>query len=446
MNIRDLFPDVDLTKGFSAFNDALKESDEKVVATLIAELANSNGGNLFVGVDDFGKVDGVSIEDIIQSKASVNLINQTLLSTPAQLRFVVKNVDSMSERCVLYINVLPGEAKIRAVFSSTSKSATYADQDFNDYVPSDRGEPLAPADFDASAFSSYMSLCRRYRPDGSQPDSKELYEAGLIDACGVPSPEFSLWSDSPPSPCPKISAYLYRGNEKSEFILDSLESSFSLASAFSSFVTFVERNTRKGKAIDTNGIKVDRKSYPDMAFIRALVAGLSHLDYSSSIGEITISLFNNRFEIECSGPLLDSSCLDVNKNRLMHACLSIMGVTKDFDACFQDIFKFYSGYPKSFEPHVICGKDSFTIILFDTLYEPSVFEERILNNELSPEQEKVLELLSSGPKTTLELMVKSSYRSRAAFGKFVINPLIKGGRIARIGKTNSPKAKLIRLG
>lgn len=445
MNIRDLFPDVDLTKGFSAFAECLKETDGKIISAMIAELSNSTGGNLFVGVDDFGKVNGLSVDEIIHSKSLLVSFNQTLLSAPAALRFAVKNVDSMSESCVLYVSVQPSVSKIHPIFHA-SKPVDYAGEDFNDFAPSsfEAFASVAP-EFDSSLYCTYLALCQRHRSDFNLPDANELHQAGLIDDHGNATPEFSLWSDSPSCACPKISAFLYRGVEKSELVLDSFESSSSLSKTLISLIAFIERNTRKGKAVDSNGIKIDRESYPGMSFVRAFAAGLSHLDYSSSPGEIAISLFANRLEFECFGPLLDSSCLDVTKNRLMHACLSVMGVSKDFDTCFQDIFASYSGLPKSFEPHVVCGKNSFTIILFDTLYEPTVFQQRILDNELSPEQEKALELLSSGPKTTLELMFKSPYRSRAAFGKFVINPLIQGGKIARIGKINSPKAKLIRL-
>ncbi len=445
MNISDLFPDANLVMGFTSFNHSLNEKDGKLVASLIKEFANSGGGNLFVGADDFGNATGLPVDDIIASKTSIISINQTLLSPAAKLRLAVKNVDSMSENCVLYVQVISGDVKIKLA-DDKKEILEYADQDFDTYVASTSEDVLEDVSFDFSSYSSFSLLCRRFRTDQSVPGGKELYAAGLINEFGNPRPEFAFWSDSPSSPCPKITAFLYRGLEKSEFVLDSFEACSSLSKAFLSLLAFVERNTRAGKAVDSCGNKMDRKSYPDFSFIRAFAAGLSHLDYSSSPREIAISLFSNRLEIECSGPLLDSSCLDVSKNRLIHACFNVMGINGSFDTCFQDVFASYAGFSKTFEPKVLCGKDSFTIVLYDTLYEPAVFEERIVNNELSPEQEKVLDLLSSGPKTTLELMAKSPYKSRAAFGKFVINPLIGGGKIARIGKTNSPKAKLIRLG
>ena len=444
MKISDLFPDANLAIGFTAFDHSLSKKDEKMVAALIKEFANTDGGNLFVGVDDFGNAFGLSVDDIIGSKSFITSINQTLLSPAPKLCFVVKNVDSMSENCVLYVQVIPSGEKIR-LSAAKDETPDFADQDFNSYVPSPAEDIFLDIGFDLSSFSSFSLLCQKLRPDRAVPSGKELFKAGLVDKFGSPCPELSLWSDSPSPACPKINAFLYRGVEKSEFVLDSFENRSSLSEAFASLLGFVERNTRVGKAVDASGNKVDRKSYPELSFVKAFAAGLSHLDYSSSNGEISIGLFSNRIEIECSGSLLDS-CLDVSKNRLIHACFNVMGINGSFDTCFQDVFSSYSGFSKTFEPKVLCGKNSFTIVLYDTLYEPTVFEERIVNNELSPEQEKVLDSLSSGPKTTLELMAKSPYKSRAAFGKFVINPLINGDKIARIGKTNSPKAKLIRLG
>ena len=107
---------------------------------------------------------------------------------------------------------------------------------------------------------------------------------------------------------------------------------------------------------------------------------------------------------------------------------------------FQIIMNSYRQYHTNKQPVVVSYLGFFIIRLYDLLYEDKGNSDRGLSGGESNE-EKVLNLLRSGPKGVKELQEATNYLSKSHFLKDVINKLIDEGKIERIGNKNSPNQK-----
>lgn len=356
------------------------------------------GGYFVFGANAEGEVFGLPLDEIGKIKKTITAWGKD--RDDIKLRCVVQNVDSRAERFALLVK-------------STPSLENRAQHD--------------PVTSSASSFDSFLSFARRV---GLTPlDSGSLLaKATELSSDSRFSNGFSLLFDESQN-LANVVCKIYQGKETNTKVLDVEELFGSLSTLASKSYLFLERNSL---------IEDSRRSYPKTAFFLAFAFCLSHLDISEP-KQIEIRLFPDRAEIVCPG-LWDEDNAKKNANQGIAQGLSLAGLPSEK---LSSLFEQYSEVPDGYLPSLILGPHSYSLRLMDLLYQTK--EEKALapaDGSLSEEQKKVLKVLSSGPRPLSYLMKLSPYKSRAAYSKFVINPLLERKRIVRVGKLTSPKAIL----
>lgn len=356
------------------------------------------GGYFVFGASEEGEVSGLPLEEVGRIKKAIATWGKT--EDGIKLRCVVQNVDSRAERFALLVESTP---------STTS-------------LP----EPSLP-ESDRSSFDPFLFFVRKVGLVSSNPDSLLARLTELASDASL-SRGFSLFLDESQKLVTVI-CKIYQGQSLETRILDSEEICGSFSTLASKSYLFLERNSL---------VEDDRRSYPKTGFFLAFAFCLSHLDLSNS-KTIEIRLFSDRVELSCPG-VLDEGNFKKDINQGIAGGFRVAGLPAEK---LSPLFEEYSSAPDCYAPSLILGPKAFTLRLLDLLYLPKETKAPLpFDGVLSEEQKKVLKILSDGPHPLSYLMKQSPYKSRAAYSKFVINPLLQRKRIVRVGKLTSPKAIL----
>ncbi len=81
---------------------------------------------------------------------------------------------------------------------------------------------------------------------------------------------------------------------------------------------FVSRNTQPEAHIE-NGTRVDRSTYPAEVLREVIVNALVHRDYTIAGTDITMTIFDNRLEVESPGRLPNTATVDALKSGFRYA-------------------------------------------------------------------------------------------------------------------------------
>lgn len=392
MTAQELFRTIDFNgKGIVSYPDGSILSRNDLSFLL-------KGGYFVFGASNEGEVSGLPLEEIGKIKKSIATWAKTKVGL--KLRCVVQNVDSRAERFALLVE------------------STFAGMD----------QPLTGVPESAeSSFGSFLSFVHKVGLTSLNRGALLTHLTELASDSSL-SKGFSLFCDESQR-LVTVLCKVYQRQGVDSMVLDAEEIFGSLSTlAFKSYL-FLERNSL---------IEDDRRSYPKTAFFLAFAFCLSHLDMSAP-KQIEIRLFPNRAELVCPG-FLDEGDFEKDINQGIAEGFLLSGLPSEK---LLPLFGGYSSVPEGYAPSFVLGPNTFKLRLMDLIYRPKEEKSFVpVDGSLSEEQKKVLKILSFGPRPLSSLMKQSPYKSRAAYAKFVINPLLQRKRIARVGKLTSPKAVL----
>ena len=103
---------------------------------------------------------------------------------------------------------------------------------------------------------------------------------------------------------------------------------------------------------------------------------------------------------------------------------------------FQTIVEAYSEADETKQPGVLIYPGFLNLRLFDLLYSNDMSDDDLT------EEEKVIDLLRTGPCGVKELQAVTHYKSRSRFLAEILNPLIDKGIIYRDGNPRSYQTKI----
>jgi ATP-dependent DNA helicase RecG len=309
---------------FTEFKQEVGHAD--AFASELIAFANAQGGQIFVGVDDRGRIVGVSEPQRVEERI-VNIgrnncippIDLTLERVPVEDKMVLvvqipqriaRPYENKNGQCYLRIGstkrLASADERARLLeaaglfhFEETPVAGTTIDhiewKSFAAYYRRIYDIPLESSEIPLEAILQNM---RFLVPDAT--GTPRLSVAGLL-LFGQQPQDFLFHS--------RVTAVRWAGVEAGEEILDRQEITGRLPQIIQAAEAFILRNTR----LRTRIVAVqqeDHYEYPRPAIREAIVNAVAHRDYSLSGSQVRIFIFDDRLEIYSPGRLPNSVTLD----------------------------------------------------------------------------------------------------------------------------------------
>lgn len=456
MKIEELFPDV-LTEDLEhEFKATLNPDNPIKWAKTIVGYANANGGIMFIGVSDDGEAFGLTLEKIDDTKNLVAVINDRNIFPHVKYGFMLRSVDERAEKYVLALKVSPSDSIVR-----------YREGDFNEtvFIKGDGNTtPATPEDiislskrkfgvdnetteikYSSEEWTDYINLCKEYRKNGSAPTLKELQNEEVVSKDGFAKSGLLMFKDDYNGDDTLICCRLWKGDKKMGDALDSGRFKGPLSIVFREAVNFIERNTKIGWRKTEIGGREEIRSYPKEAIREAIVNAIAHRDYSIAGTQIDIDIYCNRIDIVSPGSWLLPKQYEeypiglipsIRRNTIIAACLDIANLMERGGTGFQTIVESYRNADETKQPGVLIYPGFLDLRLFDLLYSNEMSDDELTD------EEKVIELLKTGPCAVKELQAVTHYKSRGKFLDEILNPLLNKGIVFRDGNPRSYKTKI----
>lgn len=460
MKINELFKDVILENLNYEFKLKLNKENPLKWAKSIIALANSNGGYIFIGVNNNRDIIGLDLDEIDKTKNLISIVNDRNIFPHVKYKYEMRSVDENAEKFVLCINVLESDGIVR-----------WREGDFNEqvYTKEDGNSlPSSPEDiialskrkfgvdsyvteekFDEKNFAEYFNMCKQYRTNKDIPTIKDMQNFEVIDSNEFITTGLAMFKDTYNGSDTEIHCRLFKGFDKSCEVIDRLFLNGTISRCFVETMNFFKRNTRHGYKKLNNGKRENTFSYPEIAYKESLVNAIAHRDYSISGTQIDVDIFFDRIEITSPGSWILPKKYEeyelgkipsIRRNKIISACLDLANLMERGGTGFITIFDSYKNFDVK-QPEIRCYEGFVTITLYDILANELMTFKDINSVSLTSEQEKIINYIKDSEKTMSELLSISKYSSKSAFIKYVIKPLLDNNIIIKIGKNNSPITK-----
>ena len=431
-----------------------KDSIEKWAKTLVG-FANTFGGVLYVGINDDGKKVGLDRKEIDDTKNLVLLTIDRYIFPHIKVKFTSKSLEN--GKYLLLINV-----------DQNDELVIYKDGDYNEkvYIRENGATVKASINqiiqlgkrklgFDSTIldktfykkdFSNYYKLIKKYRKDKRIPDNEYLISKNIISQNSQLTSGLEMFSDNYDNDLSLITCRLWNGYDKGvDEALDKKDFKGPLGEVFLEAMSFVNRNSRNGFIKLKDGSRMDTISYPEIAVREAVVNALAHRDYSIEGTQIDIDIYKNRLEICSPGCWLLSSkpssyAIDkipsIRRNKIICNCFEVAGLMEKSGSGFKKIHSIYKNVDID-QPKLETSNDTFTIVLFDLLYNKDI--DAINDISFGKYDEKILDYCLDEPRTREEIQNHISYKSRQHLSSDIIKPLLENGLLTM---TEAKKSKM----
>ena len=345
-----------------------QEYTSGIMKTVVA-FANTNGGTIYIGIDDNGGVVGVENAD----------------STMLKLSNAVR--DSIKPDVTLFIEyyqeIIEGKTIVKAEVQKGTSSPYYlaAKGIRPEGVFVRQGASTVPAtetailrmikDTDGERYEEVRSLNQELTFAESEKEFKEQgvpfginqkKTLGLMNADGIYTNLGLLLSDQ----CVHtIKSAVYEGASKAQF-KDRREFTGSLLKQLNDVFEFIDRYNRNRSEID--GLhRIDKRDYPMEAVREALLNALVHRDYSFSDSTL-ISIFDDRIEFVSIGGFVRGITFDdmmlgisVARNRNLANVFYRLTLVEAYGTGMPKIIRSYKDYPVA--PQIEVTNNAFKITL-----------------------------------------------------------------------------------
>lgn len=410
-----------------------RQYTEDIKKTVVA-FANTNGGKIYIGIDDDGTIIGVDTVDETMLKAT-NAIRDSI--KPDVTLFVNCYAESHDGRNVVVLDVQKGTAspyylagkgiRPEGVFLRHGVSTVPAtetailkmikDTDGDDY------EEIRSIN-QALTFEQAEKEFAAANIDFEAPQRKTL---GIINPDGMYSNLGLLISDQ----CVHtIKLAVFEGTEKAVF-KDRHEFTGSLLKQLHDAYDMIDRYNRTRAEFDGLHRK-DVRDYPIESIRETLLNALVHRDYSFS-GSTLISIFDNRIEVVSLGGLVKGISYNdimlgasILRNKKLANIFYRLKLIEAYGTGMPKIINSYNGYPV--EPRIEVSDNAFKITLPNTnaLPEPSAAI------QLTESEQAAFTLFAKNTILTRQ-DVQEKLRISQPLAVRILNSLLEKGLVKRLG-------------
>lgn len=406
MTVEDLVPGLNIEDTHNEFKGIIEEgkaadSDRaREIGWLktVAAFANTDGGSLYVGVED--KTHKLLALDHDAADKIVLMVHRQIKqrlepAVPYRIEALPLKKDGRT-RYVLRIDVSPSkilpvtlhEDNLLGIYVRSYGSTVLASPEqirdlvlMSDNNPFDT--PFTEEKFDRACFGKLFSLYKERT--GTELTKKALVSAGFMDRADRLSKGAALFSDGYGGERSKVVCTLWPELTKGgSLILASEEFSGNLLDSIEFAVRFVQNHSVNGYRKEDTG-RSDYFSYPVRSVTEGIVNAVAHRNYFMTGSQIEVNLFKDRLEITSPGALLGvrelkkekniSSIIPRRRNELICAILVYCRYMESKGSGFDKIESDYAGRGEAFRPFISSGGSSFTLVLPNLTFKDGVIDE-----------------------------------------------------------------------
>ena len=347
----------------------LKERYTEGIKKELVAFANSNGGTLYVGVQDDGEV--VGLDDIDGTSLQIsNCIRDSI--RPDLTMFISYRTIQVDSKQVLSVKVERGTGRPYYLASKGLRSlGVYVRQGTFSVPASESAIRKLIKENDGDVFESmrtteqelsFSRLETEFSERRIEFGRTQMRTMGLVNGDGLYTNLALMLSDQ----CPHIiKAAVFRGDSPSEF-QDRQEFSGSILKQLEDAYSYLNMNNRTSSVI--KGLhRIDSREYPEDALREALLNAVVHRDYSN-LASTFVNVYSNRVEIVSYGGLAGDitisdalNGLSVCRNRKLAEIFYRLNLIEAYGTGLIKIQNSYSDRRR--RPEFIAAPCSFKVVL-----------------------------------------------------------------------------------
>lgn len=397
MLLEELVPGENLETGTVEFKGMIEEGAGKELKWLrtLAAFANTQGGRLYIGVDDKShKV--MALDHATADKATQMVHRQVREKVDPPIDYEIEAIPYPGvspTRYVLCVRVqhsarLPVGIHSNGMlgvfvrrFGRTESATSEQVRDMvlqSENVPYD--QPLTERAFSRDDFSVLLEFHRERA--GANLTDKELVSLGFMAPDGRLSKGALLFADACHDEVTRIVATKWPGDTKgSDVVLASEAFAGDLISSIQFAQDFISNHSTNGFR-KTAGSRVDYVSFPPRSVTEGVVNAVGHRNYFLQGSQVEVDVFADRLEITSPGSLLGVPWLDREhdiarivprrRNQVICDVLAACRLMEEKGSGFDKIQEDYAGKGPGYRPFVSAGASSFTLTLPDLTFAGGV--------------------------------------------------------------------------
>ena len=418
-----------------------REFVEDIKKTLIA-FANTDGGNLYIGIDDDGNAVEINNIDGVMLQVT-NVIRDAI--KPDLAMFCDITVETVQSKKVVKITVNRGTARPYYLAAKGIRpEGVYVRQGASSVPASESAILSMIRETAGDSYEEARSLVQELTFDEANLvfENKQIpfgemqkRSLGLIGEDGTYTNLALLLSDQ----CTHtVKIAVFEGEQKTVF-KDRREFSGSLLKQLNDAYQFLDQFNHTHA--HTEGLyRVDKRSYPTEAIREALLNAIVHREYSFSASTL-ISIFDNRIEFVSIGGLARGISqsdillgISIARNKKLADVFYRLHLIEAYGTGMPKIMESYKEY--GIVPHIEISDNAFKIALPNT--SATVKETKV---ELTENEQGVLSVLKEGIKSRPEIQKALGFSQTTAI--VTIASLLDKGLIVKVGNGNKTKYKVV---
>lgn len=413
----------------------LKIELTKEIKKEIIAFANTKGGKIYVGIDDFGNIIGVknAKEDLESLSGMIREGIKSDLTLYTSINLI--NIDNKD---VIEISIMEAPNKPYYLADKGIKtsgvylrygntSAPASEEVIKKMLRENQGDSFE-AIVSQNQNLNFETLKSIFLKHNMELDNNKFKSLNIINLNNQYTNLGLLLSDE----CPySIKCAIYNGTNKLEF-QDRKEFTGSVLKQVNDVFEYLDLyNKTKGKIVGLE--RIDTKDYPEYALRESLLNAIIHRDYNYK-GSILISLFDDHFEITSLGGIVKGlSIKDLylgiseSRNPNLANIFYRLRYVESFGTGIERIIDSYKEYEK--KPIFVDTDNAFNVTLYNVNYVEN--NEKVLPSNLTQE-EKIIEYLKKNEKINRNIVEKllDISTSRA---KIILNNMCEKSLIKMVG-------------
>ena len=410
----------------------LKSILTKEIKKEIVAFANSGGGKIYIGIDDYGNVLG--LDSIKSDVESLSGMIKDGIKSDLTLYTNIKQ-EKINNKDIIILEILDAPNKPYYLADKGLKSSGVYLRSGNASVPTS-DEVIKKLIIDSQnmpfeeMISKYQNLHFEYltllfKNKNIDINDTILKTLNIINLDNKYTNLGLLLSDE----CPySIKCAIFEGNNDIKF-KDRKEFTGSLLKQVNDVNDYLNIYNRISS--DIKGLeRIDTRDYPEYALRESILNAVIHRDYNYS-GSILVSLYDNHFEITSLGGLVKGLKIDdlysgvsQTRNKNLVNVFFRLNYVESFGTGIKRIVQSYEGFSQ--KPIILSTENTFKVTLYNVNYKEN--ENSKLPSNLSQE-EKIIEYLRINNKINRIIVEKlldiSSTRAKSIIKNMINNNIIK---------------------
>lgn len=418
----------------------------------IIAFANCDGGTIYVGVADDGKVLGVENADECALQIS-NMVRDAV--KPDVTMFIHYETLECDGKAVVAVNIQRGTNRPYYLAKKGLRpEGVYVRQGYSSVPATDTAIRQMIKETDGDSFENMRSINQALTFEATKKEFEkrnvvfgqpQMQTLKIVSADGIYTNLGLLLSEQ----ClHTIKAAVFEGINQNVF-KDRREFSGSLMQQLNDVYDYIDFHNQT-HATFRKLLRIDTRDYPEVAVREALLNTLVHRDYSFRASTL-ISIYDDRIEFVSIGGLLpglelDDLMMGVSVCRNQHLA-NVFYRLQLIEAYGTGMKKIMGAYANALvQPKIKTTNNAFKIILPNVNFTPKAAEvhkdfEKATNLALDSNEEKVLQFLREHLMITRKETQTLLEVSQSTAGR-ILKAMVDSGRIKQIGGSRTTRYEL----